>query len=118
VTLDSAEAQVIDVPIRVRLLAPSPNGPQGRLGVELEPAKSIGRPDVLIYWSSAPAATTAVPADALLLGSMGGVRPQRFELPPVARRSSGTLVVYSAAHREVLGTLALPQAPGGTTPAP
>jgi hypothetical protein len=120
VAFDSAEAQALEVSIRIRLLAPAAttSGPMTRLGVELEPTRAIGRPDVLVYWTAlAPGSNEALPSDALLIGAMGGTRPRRFELPRPAQ-SSGSLVLYSAAHREVLGTLPVPRASVGATPSP
>ncbi len=118
---DSAEAQVLEVPIRIRLLAPSATtrGPLTRLGVELEPVRAMGRPDVLVYWTaSMPPSNEALPSDAFLLGSIGGAKPRRFELPQPALQARGSLIIYSAAHREILGTLPVPQARVGATPSP
>ena len=119
VALDSAEAEVLEVPIRIRLLAPLPSTTPTRFGVELEPTQPIGRPDVLVYWTaSPPAINEALPSDGLLLGSIGGTRPRRFELPQPALQIRGSLILYSAAHREVLGTLPVPKALVGATPSP
>jgi hypothetical protein len=119
VALDSAGAQVLEVPIQIRLLAPLPSATPTRFGVELEPARAMGRPDVLVYWTaSMPAPKEALPSDAFLLGSIGGARPRRFELPQPALQARGSLIIYSAAHREILGTLPVPQARVGATPSP
>jgi hypothetical protein len=119
VALDSSEAQVREAPIRIRLLAPLTSATPTRLGVELEPAGAIGRPDVLVYWiGTSPGVSEVLPAEALLIGSIGGARPRRFELPQPALQASGSLVLYSAAHREILATLPVPQARVGATPSP
>lgn len=124
VVLDSSEGQVLAVPIRIQLLAPTAT--PTRLGIEIEPARAIGRPDVLVYWTdTTPAPSDVLPSDAFLVGSIGGARPRRFELPKPALQARGSLVLYSAAHREVLGTIPVPplprparQAPVGANPSP
>ncbi len=107
--IDSVEAEVGGAMIEIRILesiaAPA------RLGVDLMPASALRAPDVLVYWSAAgDTAAGSLPSDALLLGSLAGRRLRRFALPVHRGGQPGSLVLYSAAHRAVLGTIALPGA--------
>jgi len=107
--IDSGEAQVGGTVIELRLLesiaAPA------RLGVELMPASALRAPDVLVYWSAASETVNGgLPSDAVLLGPLAGPRLGRFALPVNRGGQPGSLILYSVAHRAVLGTINLPGA--------
>jgi len=63
---------------------------------------------VLAYWTPAGGSSDSLPADAWLLGAVGGLRPQAFAVPEAVQGREGQLVLYSLGHQEVLGTVVLP----------
>ena len=107
--IDSAEAQVGGTVIGIRLLESIAT--PARLGVELMPASALRAPDVQVYWAAVgDTAAGSLPSDAVLLGSLAGPRLQRFALPVQLGGQPGSVVLYSVAHRAVLGTIGLPGA--------
>lgn len=72
------------------------------------PLDEADPPDVLLYWSPVQAQVQRpLPAEAVLLGAVGGRAPRSFDLPEDAA-DSGWLVFYSLAHGEVLKGVELP----------
>lgn len=83
--------------------------------VELKPLRPIGLPDVLVYWVAPreDAGGEGLPADAHLLGRIGGTVARSFRLPahaetPSSEGSMGRLVLYSLGHQEVFASASLP----------
>lgn len=74
--------------------------------LELAPAKPLGRPDVLVYWSAENADSERWTEGALLLGVLGD-RARIYSVPATAAARDGYLVLYSLAHQEVLAAGAL-----------
>jgi hypothetical protein len=73
-----------------------PQNPSGVL-VVLKTRRNLDAPDLLLYWSQADANSPDL-NDARLLGSF--VAGESYSLP--AGTDSGTLVLYSLAHREIV----------------
>lgn len=84
-----------ELPITTRLYASSPK-------LELETATALGIPDLLLYWSPITTSNDSLSDRAVLLGDWQGVGNGRYALPPEAASTSGQLVLYSLAHREVV----------------
>ncbi len=66
-------------------------------------------PDLLLYWCQvALDDASGVPADAILIGAVGGSSRMRFALPPEARDTGhGTLLFFSLAHGTRAGSVAV-----------
>ena len=78
--------------------------------LELEPAGELTLPDALIYWT-AGTATDALPEDARLVGTIGGLRARRLRLPVEVRDGPSAIVLYSLAHDGILASHPLPHIP-------
>ncbi len=89
-----------ELPIVTRRLAGGP--PPGGNSIELEVGDDLRRPDLLLYWSLSGVEGDGIPADAYLLGTVGGSGLHRFDVPE-GRRDTGDLVLYSLAHQEIVG---------------
>ncbi len=76
--------------------------------IELDPARPIARPEVLVYWSRSSATAGRLPADAYLLGSLAGDRARAFTVPAGALGRAGSLVLYSLGAQEVIAATRLP----------
>ena len=94
------------VPITTRLLAD--RMPAEQLAVELTPTEALLRPDVLVYWVPGEVQEAALPETSYLLGALQGTEPQVWPLPEEARYVSGTLLLYSLPHDEVIAHTSLP----------
>ena len=77
------------------------------LQVVLQPNPPLRDPDLLLYWSPADVGDQ-LPADAQLLGSFAPEQPFILHL---GERRSGTLVLYSVAHRSVVDMAAVERVP-------
>jgi hypothetical protein len=101
--------------------------PSSHRALEIKPLRPIGKPDVLLYWAPATEgastqspdgrALTSLPADAHLLGRIGGTGIRRFKLPghgdwTASRASGGSLILYSLGHQEVIAAGGLPPLSG------
>ena len=62
-----------------------------------------GFPDVLVYWLEDDLPVPESLDDARLIGKLAPGRRNSLDLPPEAAGPSGQIVLYSLAHREVLG---------------
>jgi hypothetical protein len=80
--------------------------PDGRAFLEVVPASPLAHPDLLLYWTP-EAPTGGLAANAVLLGSFDGDRPNAFLVPPAARTDGGFLALYSLGHRAVVATAEL-----------
>ncbi len=83
--------------------------PFGRLDAELriyprvwvlEVRDPLRHPDVLAYWSSAPAETN-LPADARWLGTVSTTKPSLFKSVP---DQDGFLTLYSLGHQQIISS--------------
>jgi hypothetical protein len=92
-----------EIPRRILLALP------GGVHIEADPrelwAGAIDTPDPLVYWSPAPAGGAALPAGAVLLGSLATARRSALRLPA----SGGTLTLYSQATRSALADAPTPK---------
>ena len=80
--------------------------------LELAPNADLQLPDVLVYWQSMaiePAVVSAgtVAPQARLLGTLGGLRARRFELPRDVALGTSRVSLYSLAQRRTDGTYEL-----------
>lgn len=102
---------------RARLLARvDDEGATTGLSLELSAVAPAAAPDVLLYWSAqssvAVGEAEALPADARLLGALGG--GGRLLLPvPDEAAGGGALLLYSLGHARLIGRAALPAAEEG-----
>jgi len=102
------DTEWVDWHLHTRLLAS--DSLWSRLAVELTLTEALTEPDVAVYWTARTgAALETLPHDAVLVGTIGKIGAQRLPLPPLASKTAGSLVLYSVAHRTVLGVLAIPQ---------
>ncbi len=69
-------------------------------GLVISLSGPLRRPDVVAYWLAPDPAEPL--SQGTLLGPVGSSRNVRYSLPREAPASGGRLVLYSAAHREVL----------------
>jgi hypothetical protein len=76
--------------------------------VALNPAKPLNEPDLLVYWSGAPAADSNLPDGARLLGEF---EPARVVALPSDLQPGGTLILFSLAHQSVIDSAALESLP-------
>ena len=86
--------------------------------LELTPAEPIAQPEVLVYWSRSEV-EGGLPEEAYLLGGLAGDRTRTWRLPHEILGLSGTLVLYSLGHQEVVASASLPgigSAPPPPTP--
>lgn len=90
--------------IRARFLAQQ--GDSIPSAIVLDPIEQPMPPDLLVYWVEAAGGSTALPADAVLLGSLKADEELRL---PASNR--GYLIVYSLAHRQRIGLAQLPRIP-------
>jgi hypothetical protein len=89
--------------IRTRLLR-SISNPE-RLAIELISKKQIVRPDLLAYWVPRETSISdTLPDNAFLLGSFIQSAPVRFDLPGLATKQNGVLLLYSLADHEIVAT--------------
>jgi hypothetical protein len=97
-----------EFPVRVRWVETA----AGK-GLEIEALDGVKTPDLLVYWSAddAPIDSTPTP-DNLLLGAFNG-RRQVFMLPSGIGDHPGELMLYSLAHGEMAGGVALDRAASG-----
>jgi hypothetical protein len=95
--------------LRYRLVPGAADSPGS---IALGPATALRAPDLLVYWTRRDAPLSTIEDGDRLLGRLDAVLPVVIVLPPAASDSSGTLVLYSLAHRSVVGTLELPAAQG------
>lgn len=84
--------------------------------IEIRPHRPIDRPELLVYWLAGDFDGTRLPDDARLLGRLTGSHAQRFALPAGVATAgasgaedveSGTLVVFSLGHGEIVATARL-----------
>jgi hypothetical protein len=99
---------VVDVTLR---RAPD----DGRV-IEIAPRGSLRHPDLLAYWARGTEVEAGLGDGDVLLGRAGGSSPRRYRLPAEAEDGPGRLVLYSLAHRQIVGQAALPD-PTGDRPA-
>ncbi len=105
--LFSRTARAGSVEFEIRVTADSL--PPSRLRLGLRPLGDLHLPDPLVYWSGAAAPPDGgLPPDAVLLGSLLGVRPREFELPAAALAADGQVLVYSLGHGALAGEFPLP----------
>ena len=96
-----------DLPLNTRIVSGSDGA-----RIVLAPRRPIKRPSLLLYWtplSDLPRGQ-GFPSSSVLLGAFSGVRIQAFPSPDWGDRASGTLFLYSLAHREVVAAARLPTA--------
>lgn len=94
------------LPLRMRLFG----APRGSRAIELAPRAPLRAPDLLLYASPAPAEARPAPGDplpagAVLVGHVAGTRTQQMGGVPAG---FPTLVLYSLARGEVVGSAAIP----------
>jgi len=99
-------------PLRYRLQPPGSIAPP--VSITLGPATSLRAPDLLVYWTKRETPVATIVDGDLLLGRLDGEAPVVLSLPPSASGRSGRLVLYSLAHRSVVGTLELPSGQGSS----
>lgn len=87
-------------------------GDDGRFVLAIRPKTVILRPEVLVYWTSAPAEGDALPNDAVLIGSLAGTAYRELELPAAAAGGQGTALFYSLGYQEVVARFALAKVVG------
>ena len=75
--------------------------------LELTPSVDPRRPDVLAYWTGAEDAARPGP-EAQLLGRLAGTRSRTFQLPAEASTGTGSLLLFSLAHDDVVDHAAWP----------
>lgn len=78
------------------------------LDVQLSPATAFRGPDLLLYWTSRSLPVDDVARLDVLLGAVSGQPARRFRLPPDVRPGHGSLLLFSLAHNNVVGAMALP----------
>jgi hypothetical protein len=74
--------------------------------IVLTPEAPVTQPDLLLYWVETPGDSTALPADAVLLGPLKA--NDALKLPASNR---GYLILYSLAHRERIAVAQLQPIP-------
>jgi hypothetical protein len=79
--------------------------------IELQTARELSAPDVLVYWSAAEPEAGRLPAGATLLGPLKDTQAARFALPERAASAAGRLILYGLARQEVVATLRVPTSP-------
>lgn len=79
--------------------------------IELQLLDHPRLPDLLVYWAMSKPEGDRLPSNAILLGSLGGVRVHYHRLPDEAAKTNGNLLLYSLAHRAVAGRLAMGDLP-------
>jgi len=87
--------------IRVQLLRDAPN--TNRTAIQMSAQKDFVKADLLVYWL--PAESTLkddIPDDAVLLGAF--VSGQLLPVPAALTAKPGSLVLYSLADQEIVGT--------------
>lgn len=90
-----------------------PRAGAGGFEIELSPATAFRGPDLLLYWTSRNPPIDDVAQSDILLGEVSGQPVRRFQLPPDVRPGQGSLLLFSLAHHEVVGTTSLPSLPAG-----
>jgi hypothetical protein len=106
---DADALRPLEVTVSMRRPPTPPDGSQPEPVVALEPRTAPLVPDLLLYWTAAPASIgAALPDGAFLLGAFGGDRGVAFR--PCAAQSStaGRAVLYSLAHQRVTAVAELP----------
>jgi hypothetical protein len=96
----------------ISLVQPGAGG--GGLEIELSPATAFRGPDLLLYWTARGLPVDDLAPADVLLGEVSGQPVRRFQLPPAVGPGQGSLLLFSLAHHEVIGTTALPSLPPGT----
>ena len=95
-------------PLELEVQMAAASTPVRGLEVGLTLPMSPGQPDLLAYWSpDAPAPNGSDLAKAHLLGPLP-VGTRWYSLPEAALERDGYLIVYSLAHRSLLGFAPLP----------
>lgn len=85
----------------------------------IRPSVELLKPDLLVYWSPVTGTDSDTElAEATLVGRLTGNSWRRLSLPTSAQGISGSLLIYSMAHQQVLDSLSLDQVfrdniPGG-----
>ena len=74
----------------------------GPVEIALRPTRDPKLPKALVYWVPGVQARTALPDDAVLVGSLAGQWPVRLSAPAEARGTPGRLIVYSLGHQRVV----------------
>ena len=87
-----------------------PDNPTAAIGLALQPATAIRRPDMLVYWAAAKSAaegsatsaqdateekSAAIGENFILLGKLSGPSRRVFSLPPDSYGQEGRLILYS-----------------------
>lgn len=75
------------------------------LSLVIRPTSVILKPDLLVYWSPGDDVTGQPSDDAVLVGSLSGRSRRLLQLPAAA--DSGTLIVYSLPHQQVVDRISL-----------
>jgi len=78
--------------------------------LEVRSDSSLAAPDVLLYWlegDEGPSAGDELPHEVVLLGPFSGERPTEYGHPLVPLPGTGSLIFYSLAHAELLGSIPL-----------
>lgn len=82
----------------------------GQQWLLVQPAKTLKRPDLLLYWQAGSEAPEELGAEALLLGALSGRSQRRFIVPDEMRGEAGQLVIYSHGDQAIVTTVELPAA--------
>lgn len=81
--------------------------PTGGRALVVRPGAAISEPDLLVYWARAIDATSSLPGDAVLLGTLAGDSARELPLPPQAAETPGALIVYSLGYQRVVSRIPL-----------
>lgn len=92
-----------ELPVRVSWLRELGSGARRAVGLTLE--GPLKRPDLLLYWDDGAGDGTTLSEAARLLGRIGGRQEVVWQVP---EPHSGSLVFYSTAWKEVVGSLSPP----------
>lgn len=82
----------------------------GTVQLELDVAADLGIPALVLYWTPDDAAS--FPRSAVFLGSVWGPGTRRYALPSSFAQRNGTLVLYSMARAEIIGSFTIPSTAG------
>jgi len=95
------------LPVHVSLLVYADRPPE----LLIMESGAIGHPDVLLYWTpdrNISGESPGLPSDAKLIGSLGRGRSIAYPLPAEAAITEGSLLAYSLATQETVGSVDWP----------